>query len=152
MSETAVTLPFADGEYRFWLPLPQVVELERKTGDTSILDIEQRLSAAIGIERDTQEFVFVGGGSVMVAEVRETIRLALIGGNYGMVDGQEVEVGPLMAKQLIDSYAYPARPLSECALLAWRILHAAIHGVRLKKKHDGEPEVTTGQSLSEKDS
>ena len=73
-------------------------------------------------------------------DVRETIRLALIGGNSGMVEGEEVEVGPLLAKQLVDGYIYPARPFSEGVVLAWRILHAAIHGVQLKKKAEPKAE------------
>lgn len=133
--DTAVDLKFADGEYRFWLPLPQVVELERKT-DTSILVIEERLRGAIGAEgsQDDPVFVFLGGGSAMVGDVRETLRLGLIGGNSAMVEGRQIEVGPILAKQLVDDYVYPARPFAEGVVLAWRVLHAAIHGVELKKK------------------
>ena len=135
--ETAVDLAFADGEYRFWLPLPQVIELERKTG-TSILVIEERLRGAIGVdgadESGDPAFVFLGGGSAMMGDVRETLRLGLIGGNSAVVDGQQIEVGPVLAKQLIDNYTYPARPFSEGVVQAWRVLHAAIHGVELKKK------------------
>lgn len=147
--DTAVDLKFADGEYRFWLPLPQVFELERKTGDTSILVLEERLRDAIGVD-EKGEYVFTGGGAAMTLDVRETIRLGLIGGNSGMVDGEEVEVGPQLAKQLVDNYAYPARPLEEGVVLAWRILHAAIHGVRLKKK--AEPEQAESPSPSPKGS
>lgn len=129
--DTAVDLKFADGEYRFWLPLPQVIELERKTG-TSILVIEERLRGAIGV--DGSEFVFIGGGSAMMMDVRETLRLGLIGGNSAMVDGEQIEVGPMLARQLVDDYVYPARPFAEGVVLAWRVLHGAIHGVELKKK------------------
>ncbi|XAI96832.1 hypothetical protein [Synechococcus phage Ssp-JY40] len=150
MADTAVTFAFADGEYRFWLPLPQVVELERKTG-SSILAIEERLRAAIGAEgaQDDPTFVFLGGGAATVSDVRETLRLALWGGGGGLVDGQEVEVGPNMARQLVDTYVYPARPFSEGVVQAWRVLHAAIHGVQLVKKKDAAPE---GLNRSEKDS
>lgn len=135
--DTAVTLPFADGEYRFWLPLPQLFELERAADDTSILTIEERLRTACGVGEDG-EYVFVGGGSAMARDITNTIRCGLIGGNSGMVDGEEVEVGPILAKRLVEAYAYPARPMSESALLAWRILHAAIFGVQTKpdKKKD----------------
>src|SRR5687768_1405593 len=119
--DTAVTAPFADGEYRFFLALPQIVALERACGDVSILTIEERLRAAIGV--DGEEFVFVGGGGAMIADVRETIRLALIGANHALVNEEEVEVGPIRAKQLVDEYVCPARPLSEGVVLAWRILH-----------------------------
>lgn len=136
--ETAVELPFGDGTYRFWLPLPQIVALERKCGDTSILVIEERLRGSIGVDAEGG-FTFAGGGAAMVTDVRETIRQALTGGNSGMVDGQEIEVGPIRASQLIDQYVYPARPLSEGVVTAWRILHAAIHGVQLVKKKADEP-------------
>lgn len=130
--ETAVTITFADGEYRFWLGLPQIVALERACGDVSILTIEERMRAAIG--QDGDEFIFLGGGSAMIADVRETIRLALIGGNHALTDAGEVEVGPIRAKQLVDEYICPARPLSEGVVIAWRILHGAIFGVRLDAK------------------
>jgi hypothetical protein len=132
--ETAVTAEFADGEYRFWLPLPQMVALERACGDTSILTLEERLRAAVG--QDGDKDVFLGGGWAMVADIRETIRLALIGGNHGLVGGEEIEVGPIRAKQLVDEYVCPARPMSEGVVLAWRILFAMVFGARLKKKAD----------------
>lgn len=135
--DTAVTTEFGDGSYRFWLPLPQVFELERSCGDTSILAIEEKLRASVGYD-DEGKVSFVGGGVATVKEIRETIRLALIGGNSGMIDGEEVEIGPIRAKQLVDLYCYPARPLAENAALAWLILSSAIFGVRLKKKAEGE--------------
>lgn len=144
--ETAVTAEFADGEYRFWLPLPQMSALERSCGNTSILEIEERLRAAVG--QDGETYVFLGGGSAMIADIRETIRLALIGGNHGMVGGEEIEVGPIRAKQLVDEYVCPARPMSEGVVLAWRILYALVFGARLKKKAD-DP---LGENHSEKGS
>jgi hypothetical protein len=151
MADTAVTFAFADGEYRFWLPLPQVVELERKTG-SSILVIEERLRGAIGVGDPAEgelepNFLFLGGGSATVADVRETLRLALWGGGGGLVDGQEIEVGPNMARQLVDAYVYPARPFAEGVVQAWRVLHAAIHGVQLSSKK--KPEEVTGETPSE---
>lgn len=144
--DTACTSFFGDGEYRFWLPLPQVFELERAC-DCSVLEIEERLRGGIGQTADGIPH-FLGGGTASVKEIRETIRLGLIGGNSGMVDGQEVEIDPLRAKQLLDLYCYPARPLAEGAALAWLILSSAIYGVRLKKKagEDG-----SAPDLSEKD-
>lgn len=136
--DTAVELAFGDGVYRFWLPLPQIVALERKCGDTSILVIEERLRASIGVDADGA-FTFAGGGSAMISDVRETIRQALQGGNSGMVDGEEKEVGPISAGELVNQYTYPARPLSEGVVIAWRILHAAIYGIQLKKKPRAKP-------------
>lgn len=158
MADTAVHLTFADGEYRFWLPLPQAVELERKTG-SSILAIEERLRAAIGVDGELGDpdptFLFLGGGTATVTDVRETLRLALWGGGGGLVDGQEIEVGPNMARQLVDAYVYPARPFSEGVVQAWRVLHAAIHGIQLASKKKGEAGAAgdqPGMSHSEKDS
>lgn len=139
--ETRVEAAFADGEYVFWLPLIRVTELERVTG-ASMLAIEERLRPAIGRDIDEQ-FHFTGGGAATVKEIREVIRLALVGGNEGVVDCEKIEVGPLTAKALVESYVYPARPLGESVVLAWRILHGAIFGVRLKKKAEAAP---TGQS------
>lgn len=158
MADTAVNFDFADGNYRFWLPLPEVVELERKTG-TSILVIEERLRGAIGVDGELGVanapdpiFVFLGGGSATVADVRETLRLALQGGGGGLVDGQEVEVGPNTARQLVDAYVYPARPFSEGVVQAWRVLHAAIHGVQLSAKKKPEPGPVISENPSGKDS
>lgn len=141
--ETALTTDFADGQYRFWLPLPQVFELERGC-DASIITMEERLRGGIG-QDEAGNVVFIGGAGDTVQVIRETIRLGLIGGNSAMVDGQEREVGPLRAKELVDNYTYPARPLAESAALAWLILSTAVFGVRLKKKADPEPQ---GDELS----
>lgn len=129
---TRVELKFADGTYSFWLPLPQVFEVERKTGDTSLLVIEERLRGAIGQDADGN-FVFAGGGAAMVTDVREVLRCGLIGGNSGMVEAEQIEVGPALAQQLVNDYVYPARPLSEGVVLAWRVLQAAIYGVKLEE-------------------
>ena len=137
--ETAVDIKFADGEYRCWLPLPQIFELERNCGDVSILILEERMRMAIGQEPETGEFVFTGGGAAMTKDIRETIRLGLIGGNHAITDAGQIEVGPLKAKDLVDAYVYPARPLGEGLVIAWRILSAAVFGVQLKKKASAAP-------------
>lgn len=147
--ETDLLAAFGDGEYRFWLPLPQVFELERACGDVSIMTLEERLRGAIG-QDGAGEVVFIGGGTAMVRDIRETIRLGLIGGNQGIIDSEEREVGPLRAKQLVDLYTYPARPLAESAVLAWRILSTAIFGVRLKKKVDQEGPIKPSRSAKGK--
>lgn len=147
--QTRVEMPFGDGEYVFWLPLPQVVELERVTG-RPMLAIEESLRQAIGGTGDG-ELSFLGGGSANAKDVLDVLRLGLIGGNSGMVHGEEVEVGPIRAKQLVEQYAYPARPLSEGVVQAWRVLSAAIFGVELQqKKSPADPDESP--SVTEKDS
>lgn len=132
MTDTAIDLSFADGKYRFWLPMPQALELERKCGGKSIFAMYDQIGAGLGLDGD--KAVYIGGGSAMITDIREIIRLALIGGNACIVDGEEKPVGPMTAKQLVDDYVYPARPLTESAHIAWSILHAAITGIQLKKK------------------
>ena len=141
--ETALVTPFADGEYRFWLPLPQIFELERDLG--SMLAMEERLRAGIGQDH-TGGAVFVGGGDATAKEIREIIRLSLIGGNHAVVDTEEAEVGPIKAKNLVNEYVYPARPLAESAGLAWSILSAAIFGIELKKKEAPAPKPKRSRS------
>lgn len=149
MPDTAVTLAFGDGDYRFWLGLPQVVELERKCGDKSIFAMYDAMGGGLAIDGTAP--IYLGGGSAMVAEIRETIRLGLIGGNSGMVDGAAIEVGPQKARDLVESYVFPNRPLVEGLHVAWSILHAAIVGISLKKA-PGAGEEPLAPNLSEKDS
>lgn len=122
---TEITLPFADGRYRFFLPMAQVNELER--GGQSILQLEFHLREGIGVGADGNAF-YAGTATTDAAPIREIIRLALIGGDSAMIEGVESGVGPQRARELLDAYVYPARPLAEAAALAWRILGAAIYG------------------------
>lgn len=146
--DTATEITFGDGVYRAWLPLPQAVELERKCGQAdrdgrvtpkSLFTIFEELGAGLG--QDTEGKVFyIGGGASFTKDANEVIRLGLIGGNSGP-DG---EVGPQRARQLCNGedgglYGYPARPLSEVCATAWKILHAAIVGIDIKKKADPSP-------------
>lgn len=144
MPDTATDIQFGDGDYRAWLPLPQAVELERKCGlidregknhPKSLFTIYEEIGAGFGADTDGN-LIFLGGASVSVRDCNEVIRLGLIGGNSGP-DG---EVGPRRAAELVDLYGYPARPLSEVAAHAWKILHAAIVGIDVKKKDAQESE------------
>lgn len=141
MDDTALQKRFADGVYRFWLPLPQVIEIERKCGTRatdgtvtakSLFTIYDQLSG--GLADNDGLPVYFGGGAALIADARAVIHCALVGGNHGMVDGVEIEVGPGRAQELVDAYTYPNRPLIEAVHLAWHILHAAIVGIDVKKK------------------
>lgn len=70
----------------------------------------------------------------LATQINDTVRLGLIGGNSGPEEGGSTDVGPQRAKLLVDTYGFPARPLNEVAALAWKILHAAIVGIDVKKK------------------
>ena len=130
--DTAVDLKFADSEYHFALLLPQIFELERTCGSAdaegfrrgkSIFQIYEEISAGLGLGIDDAP-VFIGGGKANAKDIRETIRLGLIGGGLSPID----------AKQLVDDYCFPVRPIAECLSVAWAILRAAIEGVEVKKK------------------
>lgn len=137
---TEITMPFADGDYRFFLPIPQMIELER-VGHT-MCSLEFRLRESIGLTLDG-EAIYGGGNAVEADSIRKIIRLALIGGDSGTVDGEKVDVGPQRARELVDAYVYPARPLAEGAALAWRILATAIYG--------NEPNPVEAEQVSEEE-
>lgn len=150
MVDTAVDLKFADGEYHFALLLPQIFELERNCGGPdsdgvrkgkSVFQIYDELSAGLGLSVDDVP-VFMGGGRANAKDIREAIRLGLIGGGLTPID----------AKQLVDDYCFPVRPIAEGLGVAWAILRAAIEGVEVKKKPvvAVNPESEPAQNPSEK--
>lgn len=149
MPDTATEITFGDGTYRAWLPLPQAIELERKCGLTdregrtwpkSLFTLYEELGAGLG-RSDDGEIIFIGGGAALARDANETIRLGLIGGNNGPDEGQGPEVGPIRAARLVELYGFPARPLSEVTATAWKILHATIVGIDLKKKDESGAQV-----------
>lgn len=84
--QTAINLPFADGEYTFKLPIKRICELEAKAGPIDA--VRHRLM----------------NGGWSLHDVVETIRQGLIGGGKGEVSGVPVEVTALRANSLIDNY------------------------------------------------
>lgn len=133
--ETALEVGFADGKYRFWLPVTRAIELERKLAPLTIAEMHSRLLESCGLQSDGS-WVYVAGRAISLEAVREVIRIALIGGNCGHTDEGEIEVGPQLAKELVDSYVFPERPLDEAFALATGILDAAVRGIQLKKEQD----------------
>lgn len=146
---TEVIAEFADGEYRFWLAMPQVVAFERDHG--SIIDFWGKLSEGIGID-SAGLFKFIGPSGPTVPAMRDLVRLALIGGDHGIVDGSEVEMGPIKAKQLVDEYCFPVRPIEELAALAFRIVDAAVRGVKLEGGQKKSPETSDQKPSAEEPS
>jgi len=135
MPATELTLKFADGEYLFALKLPQLSELQDKTG-VGIFALYGRVlrgryvlnGEIVGIAHE---------GEAYASDIYETIRLALIGGGRGLVNGEEVEVSALKAKQLVETYIHPV-PLREGWSVAAAILTAKIEG------YDPGPNVEAG--------
>lgn len=133
MPDTSVTLNFGDARYRFWLPMARIVEIERLCGDKSILAMHDEMSFALGFRQGSEDPVFVGGGTARIKDIYEIIRCAAIGGGERYDGEAKATVSPLDAKRLVDDYV-DGRPLEETLPVAHAILHAAVHGVRLKKK------------------
>lgn len=108
----AVTLEWADGSYRFRLAVAQLVELQDLCG-AGPYAIYLRLVAH----------------QWRVQDLRETIRLGLIGG--GTAPGE--------ALRLVRAYV-EARPLLECEPVAARILAAALIGPDLDDEDGEDPD------------
>lgn len=107
--QTSITLPFADGEYKFSLPIKRIVAIEAKAGPIDMVKL--RLMA--------------GGWSIN--DVVEVLREGLIGGGKGMVSGAEFEVSDLKANSLIDNYV-DGRPLAPNHIIARAIISALYVG------------------------
>lgn len=143
--DTKVTLPFADGEYTFWLPMPRVVaaerEMARRDADGacnphSIFAVFHDIGSHLGQIGD--EPALIGPSPALLSDAHTIIRNALIGGNSGMVDGESVAVHESLARELVETYCYPARPAMHDLGLAWKVLRAAIYGIDPgSKKKDG---------------
>lgn len=145
-----ITLDFADGEYDFRLPVAQIAELQTKCGDTGIGAIFARLMK--GRYRDQRgEIIFNPiEAQFKYEDVTETIRLALIGGGGGVVNGERVKVGPTEALKLIQNYVY-TRPLLEGWKIAAAILSAFIVGFEdkaQKKSRSGTKRAATAKDGS----
>jgi hypothetical protein len=134
MSDCTIDLEFADGSYTFALPLPQINELQKKTG-VGIGGLFARvLKGCMNVGDDV--VLAPGQAEFYALDLIETVRHGLIGGGRGMVNGEEIKVTPAMANRLVDTYVL-SRPLNESWSLAGAILGACIVGYDPPKK--GEP-------------
>lgn len=136
----SIDLDWADGSYHFALPLPQLVELEDKCGTTDTSGIRRRkgviaiygdLIAGLGVQ-DGQIVANPLMGSASAYEAREVIRLGLLGGGRGIVDGKDVKVDPTAALRLVRAYV-DERPIIERWTTAAAILKAAVEGYEAPK-------------------
>lgn len=105
-----ITLEWADGEHVFRLGLGQLRELQERVSAVRV---------RIGVEPVGPAFLAseIGAGRWMVDDLRETIRLGLIGGG----------MKPAEALMLVQRYV-DARPLQESVVPAYAILSAALVG------------------------
>ncbi|WP_288338484.1 hypothetical protein [uncultured Sphingomonas sp.] len=141
--ETGITVPFGDGLYRLQLGRKQVEELERscayqgKNGEIIPLGVGA-IFARVAKGRAFLPTGEVDWSNITEAEILaseitqrdcvETIRLGLIGGNHGIVNGTEVPVSAARALQLIDAYVV-GQPVQDAWHYAFATLGALIYGV-----------------------
>lgn len=123
--QTALELKFADGNYLFDLKLPQLAELQRLR-DCGVFKLYGRVLKGRYLLGDSP-IVNADEGEAFAEDLFEVIRLGLIGGGKGMVNGVEVPVSALRARQLLETYSYAA-PLTESWSIAAAILAARVHG------------------------
>jgi hypothetical protein len=117
-SNASITLAWADGDYLFRLPIGQLRELQEKCGAGPMV-IYQRLHS----------------GEWRVDDVRETLRLGLIGGGMKPVEAL------VLVKRYVDE-----RPWAENVLPATAVILAAVMGVPDDKVGKPEAETTTTEA------
>jgi len=129
--------------------MPQVVAVEREAArrdadgasiPRSIFAIFHDIGSHLGQLGDAE--VLTGPSPALLTEAQAVIRAGLAGGNDGRVNGESIAVGGAMARELVATYCYPARPAIHDLGLAWEILRAAIYGIDpkatgSKKKDEG---------------
>jgi hypothetical protein len=155
--QTALDLHFADGDYLFDLKLPQLAELQEKR-KCGIFALYGRVLKGRYVLGD-QTIALANEGEAHAEDLFETIRLGLIGGGRGMVDGKEVTVSAIQARTLVERYCHAA-PLRESWAIAAAVLAARVEGYSPpgetdadKKKDGAEPEeVTATASTSDESS
>lgn len=140
--DTAYFADFADGHYKFWLPMPRVIAAEREMG-CSIFALFHNLGEYIASSSGV--FVLAGPSPATLKQCHALIRNALVGGNEGTVGGEVIAVGDSLGLELVATYTYPARSAMQDLDLTWRILDAAIYGVKppeSAKKKTGAKDTT----------
>lgn len=141
-----IDLDFADGEYRFALPLAQIDELQRKCGAGIGAIFARTIKGAH--RRDDDIILAPGQAEFYAADIIETVRQGLIGGKGGIVDGKAVEVTPPIANRLITSYVLN-QPLSHAWELAVAILGAVIVGFTPPETPGKKDSVATEETPTE---
>lgn len=141
-----IDLEFANGEYRFQLNLPQIDEIQRAC-DAGILEIYGRILAGGFQAAESEILLNPAGGRARAEDLIETIRQGLIGGGYGTVNGQRVDVKPHDAERLIKNYVLD-RPIMEWWELAFAIMGACVQGYE-PPADEGKAEAASRKTASE---
>lgn len=122
---TALELDFADGVYCFDLKLPQLAELQEKR-KAGVFAVYARVMRGRFVH-DGIPLAVAEEAEAFAEDLFEVIRLGLIGGGKGMVDGREVSVNAMTARRLVETYCHNA-PLRESWNIAAAILLARVEG------------------------
>jgi hypothetical protein len=135
---TDVELEWADGTYLFRLPLTGIQEIQEKS-KAGFGDVYGRVMAGQYETKDGSNFGMPFEAKWYIEDLHNIIRLGLIGGNHGLVDGQSVEVSAIQARKLVERYCYPAASLKADWNLAAAIIYASVEGIedtehKVKKK------------------
>lgn len=115
MLTTAHEADFADGRYLFDLKLPQLAELQDKRGP--FFEVYRRVCGGCYFEGG-RLIINLDENAAHTDDLFEVIRLALIGGGKGFVAGRDVEVSPLLARNLVERYCYDAPTIGNLQLAA----------------------------------
>lgn len=148
---TTLELEIGDGIYRCKLNLPQIAELQTKCGipvrhpeygemikPTGIGAVTARVLKGRYKLRDGSVFGEPLEAEFFAHDCLEVVRLALIGGGGGIVDGEDVAVDAIRARQIMDRYVQPM-PWDRIWELAAAILLANIHGYSPTAKEAAPP-------------
>lgn len=158
--ETAIIKPFADGEYRFWLPMPSVIAADRELGlagerrtsgsgaPRCLLALFYDLGGALGTSLG--QTILTGPAAATVEECQIVIRNALSGGGEGRVGEDDIGVAHTLAQDLVQTYCYPARPAVYDLELCYRILEAAFYGVKLPEPAKKKPTTPAAKRPSQR--
>jgi len=142
-SDTQTRYTFRISKLRL-CPLRQIAELQTKCG-AGVGAIYARLHAGRYLNRMNAVVLNPLEAGFKYEDITETIRLALIGGNEGLVAGEQIQVSPTKAMQLVRDYVH-SRPLLENWKVASAILSAFLIGYsdpeKTEKKSPPETEAT----------
>jgi len=100
----SINLSWGDGEHRFRLPIGQLRELEEKC-NAGLFEIFDRLRLR----------------TCRIGDIRETLRLGLIGGGIGQADGMTAKAAMDLVDRYLDDW-----PRTDSWATALRIVDAAI--------------------------
>lgn len=126
-----IELRFGDGEYLFRFGLKQFAEHDEKCGPIGAV-FARVLAGRLKVGDGTEEIGFATHAGYRHTDLRETVRLGLIGGGQGVVNDKPVRVTAVVALNLVERY-FDGEPLEEGWKLAAAILTVVCQGYEDRK-------------------